>query len=242
MKKETRRAIEIYEDLKFHSTNELTDEAILNRCRMFDKEVEMYWNKTKNLDVYNKKAYFYNLIFSYEFISKGHLEFVLDWFERNNIDVSELIAYDYYNGIGLTTLDLARTFKKVKVFNDCDKQIRICKTLFDYENQEVEFDTEIKDFDVFFSLQEIEHCFEPVKRINQILKTCKDTQYLILGHGFTNDRYCGHYTYYKVNVNGYDELVHHTQAFGYVEEKILEFYTLEAVSDRGKIRIYKRRA
>lgn len=234
-----KRAIELYENLKKGSFKNWTEKDIENHCRPFDKAIELVWNETKSLSVYQSKEYFYNLIFSYMYISKNHIESVLKWFDENNINTSEKIAYDYYNGIGLTTIDLAKSFKKVIVFNDCKNQIDLCDKLFKEYNLSYEKDIKKinKDYDVFFSLQEIEHYFNPIDRIKEILGEANSSEFLVLSHGFTNDRYCGHYTYYNINNN----LVHYTQVFGYIEYEILKRdYRLEFCNDRGKLRIYRK--
>jgi hypothetical protein len=94
---------------------------------------------------------------------------------------------------------------------------------------------EFSNIDVLFSLQEIEHYFEPVEHIKELIKIAKNTEYLVLSHGFTNDKYCGHYSYY--NIKG--ELVSYTQAFGYVEEEILKTRAKVFSADRGKLAIYQ---
>ena len=234
-----KRAIEIYENLDKNSLINWTELDIENHCRPFDKKIEIIWNETKDFKVYQMKEYFYNLIFSYMYISKNHIKEVLKWFKNNNIDLSEKIAYDYYNGIGLTTIDLLKSFKKVIVFNNCKEQINILDKLLNDYNLEYTLNKEKNKIncDVFFSLQEIEHYFDPIKRILEILEESKSAEFLILSHGFTNDRYCGHYTYYKINNN----LIHYTQVFGYIEEKILNEYNLVFCFDRGKLRIYKKK-
>lgn len=237
--KKIKRAIELYENLKKGALKNWAEKDIENHCRPFDKVIELIWNETKSFSVYQSKEYFYNLIFSYMYISKNHIESALKWFDENNINTSEKIAYDYYNGIGLTTIDLAKSFKKVIVFNDCKNQIDLCDKLFKEYNLSYEEDIKKinKAYDVFFSLQEIEHYFNPIDRIKEILEEANSTEFLVLSHGFTNDRYCGHYTYYNVNNN----LVHYTQVFGYIEYEILKRdYRLEFCNDRGKLRIYRK--
>lgn len=236
-----KRAIEFYENLEKGALKNWTQKDIENHCRPFDKAIELEWNETKSFSVYRSKEYFYNLIFSYMYISKNHIESVLKWFAENDINISEKIAYDYYNGIGLTTIDLAKSFKKVIAFNDCKNQIDLCDKLFREYNLSYEKDIKKinKDCDVFFSLQEIEHYFNPIDRIKEILEEANNAEFLVLSHGFTNDRYCGHYTYYNVNNN----LVHYTQVFGYIEQEILKrSYRLVFCNDRGKIRIYRKDA
>lgn len=237
------RAIELYESLERGTLRNWTEKDVEKHCRPFDSYIEMIWNETKDFKVYRMREYFYNLIFSYLYISKKHLVSVFNWFNENKIDLSQMTAYDYYNGLGLTTLDLSNYFKKTIVYNDCKDQIEMCKKLFDEYHSagtyNLIYDTDSNEekFDVFFSLQEIEHYFSPVDRVKEIIDKSKNADYLVLSHGFTNDRYCGHYTYYNVN----NSLIHYTQVFGYVENEIIKSgYVLVHCDDRGKLRIYKK--
>ena len=230
----TVRAIELYEGIK-KGTYPREKMFIEEHCRPYDKAVEIEWQKSHDLSIYHSFEYFYNAIFSYYYISKNHVERVMSYFNDNNIDISCFKALDYYNGIGLTTLDLAKKFSHVTIYNDCQAQVdMLLKLAKEYDVSNIS-KNKFDDIDVLFSLQEIEHYFEPVEHIKELLEMSKNTKYLVLSHGFTNDKYCGHYSYYKIE----DKLVPYTQTFGYVEEEILKTRVKVFSADRGKIAIYR---
>lgn len=116
---------------------------------------------------------------------------------------SALSCIDVWNGIGLTTIDLAQVFGTVEAVNSCDVQVEfmdlMCET---YGMSKIRAHEEIpfKMYDVVVSLECLEHYQEPLLHLEQLLEITRGGGYFVESSGFNsglND--IGHYTSYTVN-------------------------------------------
>lgn len=226
-----------------HTLMNLTDISQIEIFRGLDNILLQEWHDTHSFDVYKSYEYFYDCLFCYVYLSSREYEFVKNvLISEEHKDLSAMRAFDDYNGIGLTTLDMADDFGNVGFFNDNMNQVESMMLLADKCKSEYLIN-QLQSRDsfcggensIFFSLEIVEHYPRPMEYIDSILSLIPRPEYIALSHGFSNDKWCGHYTYYTVN----NELVHFTKVLPILEQEILKRYSCIASGMDGRIKLYK---
>lgn len=213
-----------------------TEKQIDDHCRAKDTKVIEMWQETKSFDVYSHPYYIYDNIFSYMYISKLTCDDVKEFLESKGYDLSKMTAFDFYNGNGLTTLNLMRSFKSVDFFNDVDRQVDIFNKLLEKNGFEKKESTSYNNQDVFFVLNCIEHYFRPKEFLEEILKQAEGCKFLVISHGFNKSYWCGHYEYYSID----GKLVQNRNVWDMLEREILKSFKTVFVGTDTKTKVFER--
>ena len=165
--------------------------------------LDLEWIKSgyKDFSLYHRFDYLYSVLNCYYTISANSVKNSMKYFKNNNVDISKLEAFDDYNGLGITTLDLIESgFKSVSYFNDVDIQLEAFNKILDFYNLEKPLLDKDKSgkYDVVFSMEIAEHEQNPDEYLDSICSMVKDDGYLCISITF-NNKYLGHFNEYFVN-------------------------------------------
>ena len=175
MKKETKldkfkaliaAAVPGVEDFEFYSKK---GDEFNKSLKAFSADLGKIWNDSGFTDFgwYQHKDYLIECIWTYVVSSGAATGNMAKYFKEAGIDTSCLSCLDYYNGIGLTTLDLIDMgFNKVTAFNDVAEQISAYARLLDGRDIYPPILTKMIPkgwtYDVVVCLETIEHFKEPL--------------------------------------------------------------------------------
>lgn len=215
MKKETKldkfkalisAAVPGVEDFEFYSEK---GSEFNRKLKQFSADLGKIWNDSGFTDFswYQHKDYLIECIWTYV-VSSGAATGNMDkYFKEAGINVSSMNCLDYYNGIGLTTLDLIDMgFNKVSAFNDVQEQITAFDNLlnstdiFPHDDRSPSILRNIPKgwtFDVVVCLETIEHFKEPMGPTRELMNMAE--QYLVETTSFCSPQHYGHFDKYLID-------------------------------------------
>jgi len=175
---------------------------IMDFCQLKSSKLNDIWFNSNKTDysVYEHNDYIYDMFICYGFYSSAAIRYMIKYFKENISNWKDLTYFDDYNGIGLTTLHLLNEELKSYYFNDNKIQLNTFKKLC----ESYKFDIPILDknkkniYDVYISLEIIEHYKEPLKYLKEATNRIKDNGYLIYTTTF-NPLFLGHHHEYIID-------------------------------------------
>lgn len=173
------------------------------KLKQFSAELGKIWNESgfTNFGAYNHKDYLIECIWTYVVSSGAATGNMAKYFATAGIDTQNMSCLDYYNGIGLTTLDLIDMgFASVTVFNDVQHQIEACSALLKAKDRIALTKTNLPKgwtFDVVVCLETIEHYKEPMPVTRQLMDLTE--QYLVETTSFCSPQHYGHFDKYLID-------------------------------------------
>ena len=210
MKKETKldkfkaliaAAVPRVEDFEFYSKK---GDEFNKSLKAFSADLGKIWNDSGFTDFgwYQHKDYLIECIWTYVVSSGAATGNMAKYFKEAGIDTSCLSCLDYYNGIGLTTLDLIDMgFNKVTAFNDVAEQISAYARLLDGRDIYSPILTKMIPkgwtYDVVVCLETIEHFKEPLGPTRDLMEMTE--QYLVETTSFCSPQHYGHFDKYLID-------------------------------------------
>ena len=188
------------EDFEFYSEK---GSEFNRKLKQFSADLGKIWNDSEFTDFswYQHKDYLIECIWTYVVSSGAATGNMAKYFKEAGINVENLSCLDYYNGIGLTTIDLIRMgFNSVTAFNDVQEQIESCSRLLKHTESYSQTLTNIPKhwtFDVVVCLETIEHFKEPMGTTRELMKMTE--QYLVETTSFCSPQHYGHFDKYLID-------------------------------------------
>ena len=194
------------EDFEFYSEK---GSEFNRKLKQFSADLGKIWNDSGFTDFswYQHKDYLIECIWTYVVSSGAATGNMTKYFKEAGIDASRLSCLDYYNGIGLTTLDLINMgFGNVSAFNDVDEQITAFDNLlnstdiFPHDDRSPSILRNIPKgwtFDVVVCLETIEHFKEPMGTTRKLMNMTE--QYLVETTSFCSPQHYGHFDKYLID-------------------------------------------
>jgi len=188
------------EDFEFYSEK---GSEFNRKLKQFSADLGKIWNDSGFTDFswYQHKDYLIECIWTYVVSSGAATGNMAKYFKEAGINVENLSCLDYYNGIGLTTIDLIRMgFNSVTSFNDVQEQIESCSRLLKHTGSYCQTFTNIPKqwtFDVVVCLETIEHFKEPMGPTLELMKMAE--QYLVETTSFCSPQHYGHFDKYLID-------------------------------------------
>ena len=173
------------------------------KLKQFSADLGKVWNDSgfTDFDVYKHKDYLIECIWTYVVSSGAATGNMAKYFKEAGIDNSQLTCLDYYNGIGLTTVDLIEMgFSNVTAFNDVQHQIEAFSALLKYKGYFATLKTNLPKgwtFDVVVCLETIEHYKEPMAVTRQLMDLSE--KYLVETTSFCSPQHYGHFDKYLID-------------------------------------------
>lgn len=181
------------------------------KLKQFSADLGKTWNYSGFTDfsVYNHKDYLIECIWTYVVSSGAATGNMAKYFKEAGIDVSDMECLDYYNGIGLTTLDLVNMgFKRVTYFNDCHWQMLASDNLLQNTNaryvrvindniESLKFFPMKSRYDCVVCLETIEHYKEPMHITEKLMALTQN--YLVETTSFCSPQHYGHFDKYLID-------------------------------------------
>lgn len=202
--------------------------------KQFSADLGERWVESDRSDftLYSTEEYLVECIWTYVVSSGSAMTGVRKFFADH--DVSSMRVLDYYNGIGLTTVDLLKMgFDEVHYFNDVELQTEATKRIAPSATS-WEFHP-CRTYDVVMCLETIEHVKEPVPFTQKLIDSTE--QYLIEVTSFCSPQHYGHFEKYLVD----GELVSGRVASRRVHDLIRESFDLVHSGFNGRPRIWEKR-
>ena len=171
--------------------------------KTFSAELGKIWNDSGFTDFswYQHKDYLIECIWTYVVSSGAATGNMAKYFEESGINTSNLTCLDYYNGIGLTTIDLINMgFNKVTAYNDVQEQITAFSSLLKHQDEFASTITTTPKgwtFDVVVCLETIEHFKEPIGPTKTLMDLSE--QYLVETTSFCSPQHYGHFDKYLID-------------------------------------------
>lgn len=215
MKKETKldrfkrliaHAVPGVEDFEFYSEK---GSEFNRKLKQFSADLGKIWNDSGFTDFswYQHKDYLIECIWTYVVSSSAATGNMAKYFKESGIDTSRMNCLDYYNGVGLTTIDLMNMgFSRVTAFNDVKEQTDAFALLLDHldiypftERSPAIANVIPKGwtFDVVVCLETIEHFKEPMGPTKDLMKMAE--QYLVETTSFCSPQHYGHFDKYLID-------------------------------------------
>ena len=188
------------EDFEFYSEK---GSEFNRKLKQFSADLGKIWNDSGFTDFswYQHKDYLIECIWTYVVSSGAATGNMAKYFKEAGINTSSMNCLDYYNGIGLTTIDLIRMgFNSVTTFNDVQEQIESCSRLLKHNGSYSHTLTNIPKhwtFDVVVCLETIEHFKEPMGPTRELMKMTE--QYLVETTSFCSPQHYGHFDKYLID-------------------------------------------
>ena len=188
------------EDFEFYSEK---GSEFNRKLKQFSADLGKIWNDSGFTDFswYQHKDYLIECIWTYVVSSGAATGNMAKYFKEAGINVENLSCLDYYNGIGLTTIDLIRMgFNSVTAFNDVQEQIEAHSRLLKHTCGYSKTLTNIPNhwtFDVVVCLETIEHFKEPMGPTRELMKMTE--QYLVETTSFCSPQHYGHFDKYLID-------------------------------------------
>ena len=173
------------------------------KLKQFSADLGKVWNDSGFTDfsVYSHKDYLIECIWTYVVSSGAATGNMAKYFKESGIATQNLNCLDFYNGIGLTTLDLIDMgFNTVSAYNDVQEQIEAFSRLLKSQNKHAPMLTNIPkgwSFDVVVCLETIEHYKEPMAVTRQLMNLAE--QYLVETTSFCSPQHYGHFDKYLID-------------------------------------------
>jgi hypothetical protein len=176
----------------------------LEKYDKWDRELGDRWINSGFTDfsMYQDPKYFTNLYLCWHYVSKGSLAGLKKFMEQNEPSwKNSLTFFDDYNGLGITTLSLLEAGvnpNNVFYFNDNPDQVNLFKSFCAKAGvQPPQLGARDKHYDVYMSLEIIEHYEKPLDYLAGVLAT--QPKYFVLTSNFSpkgNRIYPGHFAQY----------------------------------------------
>lgn len=200
---------EILKDEKILELNKIKDIAKYTEESPIRHTLLEQWNLSNCTDfnVYLNEDYQWDLVNCYTSISSDTIKRALRYLVLNEKNWNNLSYFDDYNGNGLTTLLLqSKGIKDLSYYNNVDFQIKSLNNICDKFGFDKPYHDKdrLKKYDVYFSLECIEHFKKPYEYIDEVIKYINDEGYLIItfnGFNWTPDLSIGHFDTY-INDDG----------------------------------------
>ena len=174
------------------------------KLKQFSADLGKIWNDSGFTDFswYQHKDYLIECIWTYVVSSGAATGNMAKYFKEAGINVPSMNCLDYYNGIGLTTLDLIDMgFNKVTAFNDMPEQIIAYAKLLDHKGIYAPILTKAfpkeLTYDVVVCLETIEHFREPMGLTRELMRMAE--QYLVETTSFCSPQHYGHFDKYLID-------------------------------------------
>lgn len=211
--KEVIRLTNLIQGTSFKTYADLEEKMFSEKARIHKQWVD---SGCTDFTVYDDPEYVYEGIHCFE-KTRACCGGMVHWFKGNTQsylgkimgekysgpDYRTLETLDVYNGIGLTTMHVARNGFNVESFNDCVPQINFMQTACkEGIGREIVNHTSMpeKQYDVVMSFEVLEHYTNPLEHVEQLIKMTKPGGYLCESSGFNGSSInIGHFETYTID-------------------------------------------
>lgn len=227
------------EDFEFYSKK---GDAFNKSLKTFSTDLGKIWNDSGFTDFgwYQHKDYLIECIWTYVVSSGAATGNMKKYFETAGIDTLNMTCLDYYNGIGLTTIDLIDMgFNVVAVYNDVQEQITAFSSLLKSQNKYASTLTNIPKgwtFDVVVCLETIEHFKEPMGPTKLLMDLSE--QYLVETTSFCSPQHYGHFDKYLIDGKEVSGMTASRRVHDLIRTEFEQVFS----GYNGRPRIWKRKA
>jgi hypothetical protein len=216
-----------------------TNNEIIEVCKEKIKYLEEKWKSSNRTDfsIYTHENYLYDMFICWNYFSKFSIGGMLNYFRKNILNYKDLEYFDDYNGTGMTTLPLIKEGLKTYFYNDNSNQSNTFQLLCDKLNFiRSEYDYSAKIYDVYISLEVIEHYKEPFLYLQKIMNKTKKDSYLVYATTFKSE-YLGHFDSYIYEGNVIEPKKMNRTINNYLKEN----FDLLFIGFNGLPKIYRRK-
>jgi hypothetical protein len=153
-----------------------------------------------DFSVYDGDQYTLECLWTYLVTSKSAILKAIDVVQKMYPAIA-INALDYYNGIGLTTIDMLHAGWKVAAFNDVQHQVVKANQLYQHFDISCVTHTVLptETFNTLVCLEVLEHLQDPVSEIERLIGLLDDQALIIETTSFSSPWHAGHFPEYNIN-------------------------------------------
>lgn len=233
-------AVPNIEDYDFYH---LKGDSFNKKLKEFSAGLGEKWVKSNYTDMswYRKEDYLIECIWTHVVSSGGAVNNMIKYF-NSVLDTKEIVSImDVYNGIGLSTVEIAQQMNcNISFFNDVSHQVyaverlinglKLPKTIFGYYTL-----PDISKYYIVLCLETIEHYQSPIDITRALMNMSKT--YLVETTSFCSPQHYGHFKEYHIEGN----VVSGMTASRRVHDLIRTEFTQVFSGFNGRPRIWKRK-
>ena len=182
----------------------LSSHLIYEQLGEQSKQLGAKWVASSYTDfsIYDGDQYTLECLWTYLVTSKGAILKAIDIVNKLYPNFAPK-ALDYYNGIGLTTIDAIRAGWTVDGFNDVGWQVTNANKLYQHFNVACNTHDELPQdkYNVLICLEVLEHLQDPVKATEQLISVLDEQALIIETTSFSSPWHAGHFPAYTIDGN-----------------------------------------